>query len=337
MHLPMRLQMLREVQQHQEIIKMFKIVILESESVGKDMDWTAFEKMGDTVIYGATTNEQMPERIKDADIVIANKVEFNQQTIGQAEKLKLVCLTATGTDNLDKTYLETRGIQWRNVAGYSTEPVAQHTFALLFYLIEKLPYYDEFVKEGTYATTKMFTHYGRLIYELYGKTWGIIGLGTIGKKVALLAKTFGCRVIYYSTSGKNTKTEYECVSFDELLAQSDVISVHAPLNDVTRGMMNKEAFHKMKSTAVFINVARGPIVVEKDLAEALDAGEIGAAGLDVLSKEPIERDNPLLQIKNKDKLIITPHIAWASVEARTRLMHLVERNVAEYIAEQTNK
>ena len=308
-----------------------KIVFLDAKTIGDDIDMSKFDALGDVVKYNFSTREEALERTKDADVVIINKVEINEKSIGNAEHLKLVCVTATGTNNLDKEYLEKRGIEWRNVAGYSTETVAQHTFALLFYLMEKLSYYDEYVKSGKYVEDVMFTHFSNVFHELYGKTWGIVGLGNIGRRVAEIAKLFGCRVIYYSTSGKNSNPDYERVTFDELLAQSDVVSVHAPLDENTRGLMDYDAFSKMKKSAIFLNLGRGPIVIEQDLADALNKGLIAAAGLDVLCVEPMSADNPLLSIKDSEKLIITPHIAWASVEARNRLMDTIYSQIKEYM------
>ena len=308
-----------------------KIVFLDAKTIGDDIDMSGFDALGDVVRYNFSTPEESLERTKDADVVIINKVEINEKTIGNADHLKLVCVTATGTNNLDKEYLAKRGIEWRNVAGYSTETVAQHTFALLFFLMEKLSYYDEYVKSEKYVGDVMFTHFSNVFHEVHGKTWGIIGLGNIGRRVAEIAKLFGCRVIYYSTSGKNNNADYERVSFEELLAQSDVVSVHAPLDENTKGLMNYDAFSKMKKTAIFLNLGRGPIVVEQDLADALNEGLIAAAGLDVLSVEPMSAENPLRQIKDSEKLIITPHIAWASVEARTRLMEIICNQIKEYM------
>lgn len=308
-----------------------KIVFLDAKTIGDDIDLSSFDALGDVVKYSFSTPEESLERTKDADVVIINKVEINEKTIGKADRLKLVCVTATGTNNLDKEYLAKRGIEWRNVAGYSTETVAQHTFALLFFLMEKLSYYDNYVKSEKYVGDVMFTHFAHVFHEVNGKTWGIVGLGNIGRRVAEIAKLFGARVIYYSTSGKNNNADYERVSFEELLAQSDVVSVHAPLDENTRGLMNAEAFAKMKKTAIFLNLGRGPIVVEQDLADALNNGEIAAAGLDVLSVEPMSADNPLRQIKDSEKLIITPHIAWASVEARTRLMEIICNQIKEFM------
>lgn len=306
-----------------------KIVFLDAKTIGDDIDLSGFEKLGEVVKYDFSTREEARERTKDADVIVLNKVEINAKSIGEAEKLKLVCVTATGTNNLDKDYLAERNIAWRNVAGYSTETVAQHTFAMLFYLLEHLSYYDGYVKSGQYVGDVMFTHFDRVFHELHGMTFGIIGLGNIGRKVADIARAFGCRVIYYSTSGNHTQPGYERVSLEELLETADIVSVHAPLNENTRGLMNREAFRKMKKSAIFLNLGRGPIVEEGDLADALEKGEIAAAGLDVLSAEPMGQDNPLCRIKDSTKLLITPHIAWASIEARTRLMNIICEQIKE--------
>lgn len=294
------------------------------------MDFSGFDKLGEVVKYGFSTKKETRERTKDADVVVVNKVIIDEASIGEAEHLKLVCVTATGTNNLDKDYLAERGIKWRNVAGYSTESVAQHTFALLFYLMEKLHYYDTYVKTEKYVNDVMFTHFAKAFHELSGKTWGIIGMGAIGRRVADIAAMFGCRIIYYSTSGKNDQPGYTRADFDTLLAESDIVSVHAPLDENTSGLMNAEAFAKMKKSAIFLNLGRGPIVVEKDLADALNKHQIEAAGLDVLSVEPMREDNPLKEIKDSERLIVTPHIAWASIEARTRLIQIIESQIKEF-------
>ncbi len=307
-----------------------KIVFLDAKTIGEDIDLSGFDALGEVVKYGFSTAEEARERSKDADVLILNKVQVNQQTIGEADHLKLVCVTATGTNNLDKEYLDKRGIAWRNVAGYSTESVAQHTFAMLFYLLEKLPYYDNYVKSEKYVNDVSFTHFAKAFHELSGMTYGIIGLGNIGRRVADIAKSFGCRVIYYSTSGRNSQPGYERVSFDELLEQSDIVSIHAPLDENTLGLMNKEAFAKMKKSAILLNVGRGPIINEADLAEALNNKTIAAAGLDVLSVEPMQEDNPLRGIKDSERLLITPHIAWAGVEARNRLMGIILGQIKEF-------
>ena len=307
-----------------------KIVFLDAKTIGEDIDLSGFDQLGEVVKYGFSTPEEARERTKDADVIVLNKVNINEASIGEAKNLKLVCVTATGTNNLDKEYLASRGIEWRNVAGYSTETVAQHTFALLFYLLEKLHYYDQYVKSERYIGDTTFTHFANVFHEISGKTWGIIGLGNIGRRVADIAKLFGCRVIYYSTSGKNNQDGYERVDFDTLLKESDIVSVHAPLDENTKDLMDAKAFAKMKSTAIFLNLGRGPIVVEQDLADALKRNVIAAAGLDVLCVEPMSTDNPLREIKDSERLIITPHIAWASIEARTRLMEIILGQIKEY-------
>lgn len=313
-----------------------KIVFLDAKTIGDDCEMEQFEALGDVVVYGYSTMEEIPERVKDADVLVVNKMEMNAETLAGAERLKLICVTATGTNNLDKEYLASRNIQWRNVAGYSTENVAQHTFALLFFLLEKMHYYDQYVKSEQYIADAMFTHFDNKFHELSGMTWGIIGMGAIGQRVAGLAQAFGCRVIYYSTTGKNQQPGYERVEFDTLLREADIVSVHAPLTEQTRGLMNAEAFQKMKSSAIFINVGRGPIVDEQALADALEECRIAAAGLDVLTAEPMTEENPLRKIKDSSRLVITPHIAWASVEARARLMKIVAGQIREFLSSYEN-
>ena len=283
-----------------------KIVILEADSLGQDMVFTPFEALGEVVIYPTTTADEMEEKTKDADVIVANKVPICESTIGKARNLKLVCLTATGFNNLDGDYLKKRGLAAYNVAGYSTNGVAQHTFALLF------------------------SHFGQNFFELDGKTWGIIGLGAIGNRVAQIAKAFGCHIICYSASGKKYNTEYEQVSLDELLSRSDILSVHAPLNGYTENLMTLEKFRKMKKSAIFLNLARGAIVNEPDLYTALTEGSIAGAGLDVLCKEPMDPENPLLKIQDSNKLIITPHIAWAAKETRFRVVDEVVKNIQRF-------
>lgn len=308
-----------------------KIVMLERDNVGSDLDLSKFENLGELTIYGRTKPEEIAERIKDAEIVILNKMPMNEATMKEAKNLKLLCVTATGTDNVDSDYCLRRGIEVRNVKGYSTETVVQHTFALLFYLWEHMPYYDHYVKSGEYEKNPLFTYFERHFHDLYGKKWGIAGLGEIGKRVYDVAKAFGAHPVYYSTGNKNFQEGYERVSFDTLLSECDIISVHAPLNENTAGLFDRNAFSKMKNTAYFINVGRGPIVDEQALVWALNNGEIAGAALDVLSKEPITKDNPLNEIKDSSKLVITPHIAWASIEARNRLMDGVYKNIVDFL------
>lgn len=307
-----------------------KIVFLDAESLGSDADYSEFEQLGNVVKYPRTSPEEVPERIADADVIVVNKVPVNEATISDARSLKLVCVSATGTNNLDKDYLKHRGIEWRNAAGYSTESVAQHTFAMLFYLMEDLRYYDDYVKNGSYASSSLFTHFGIPFHELGSVTWGILGLGAIGRRVADIAGMFGAKVIYYSASGSPAQEGYCQVDFDTLLAESDILSIHAPLNEYTENIMNADAFRKMKSDAILLNLGRGPIINEADLADALNSGEIRAAGLDVLSVEPMVKNSPLFEVHDKTKLFITPHVAWAAVEARQRLMKIVAGQIKEY-------
>ena len=309
-----------------------KIVVLEKVSLGLDVDISYYEEFGDVIYYDNTTVEEVANRITDAEIIIANKAPLNATTLAGAKALKIICETATGYNNVDLDYCKNRGIRVTNVKGYSTPIVAQHTFAMALYLLEKLPVFDTYVKSGEYAKCPIFTCFEPYFTELEGKTWGIIGLGNIGRKVAEIAKVFGCRVIFYSASGQNTTTDYERVDFDTLLAESDILSLHCPLTDRTQNIMNADAFAKMKKTAILINVARGPVVDEQALYEALTTGQIAAAGLDVLVKEPIAADNPLAKIQDSTKLFITPHMAWGSHEARSRCAREVYLNIKSFLA-----
>lgn len=307
------------------------IVVLERNSVGTDVSVDIFNKLGNVTCYRNTVSvEDIKERVKDADVVIFNKSKMNEETLADAKNVKLLCAFATGYDCVDLDYCRSRGITVCNVVNYSTDAVAQHTFAMLFYLLEHLPHYDNYVKSGEYAAQDRFSNFDIPFTEIAGKTWGIIGMGNIGKKVASIAKAFGCRVIFYSATGKSTVTEYERVDFDTLLAESDILSTHCPLSDITRDIINMDALKKMKKTAILLNVARGPVVNNDDLYVALNEGEIAAAGLDVITKEPITDENPLSKIMDSNKLIITPHLAWASIEARTRLVDEVYENIKAF-------
>lgn len=309
-----------------------KIVVLERNSVGLDIDLSLFEKYGEVTYYPNTLKEDAAEKVKDADIVIANKAPMNEETLKDAPNIKLICEFATGFDNVDLEYCKKRGIKVANVKDYSTAAVAQHTFALAMYLSESLHYYDNYVKSGTYAAQSRFSHFDIPFTEIKGKTWGIVGMGNIGCKVAKIAEAFGAKVIFYSASGKSSCTEYPRVELDELLKESDYLSLHCPLSDRTRNLINMDALKKMKKTAYLINVARGPVVNTEDLYTALEEGLIAGAGLDVLEKEPIQQDNPLGKIMDSRKLIITPHMAWASTEARTRLVGEVAKNIEAFRA-----
>lgn len=308
-----------------------KLAVLERNSAGTDIDVSAFEKFGEVTYYPNTVAENTAERVKDADIIIANKAPLNESTLKDAPNVKLICLFATGYDNVDLEYCKSRGIKVANVINYCTSAVAQHTLLLALALTEKLAYYDEYVKSGAYSAQDRFSNFDRPFSELEGKTWGIVGMGGIGHNVASLAQAFGCRIIFYSASGKSTCTEYQRVELDTLLGESDILSLHCPLSDRTRNLINKDAFDKMKKTAILVNVARGPVVNTQDLYQALMEGKIAAAGLDVLEKEPLEHSNPLSQIKDSTKLIITPHMSWASTESRIRLVEEVVKNIEAFL------
>jgi glycerate dehydrogenase len=311
---------------------MAKICILDAKTLGEDADFRVFDKFGEVVVYDTTSSENVVERIQDCDIVITNKVVLNGSNLQHAPQVKLICVSATGTNNIDLRYTQNRNITVCNVAGYSTRSVVQHTFAMLFYLLESLAYYDEYVKSGAYAESSIFTHLDRPFWELYNKTWGIVGLGTIGRAVAGVAREFGCRVIYYSTSGANVNPDYTRVELEDLLQTADIVSIHAPLNERTLNLLQYERLQLMQSHAIILNLGRGGIVNEADLARALDEGFIGGAALDVLEREPIDRENPLLNIKHPERLFITPHIAWASREARNTLTNEIAHNIASYLS-----
>ena len=307
-----------------------KIVMLEAASLGDDLDFSGLQEFGELKIYKKTTREQCPDRIRDADVIMANKLMLDRETLDGAEKLKLICITATGVNNVDLDYVKSRGIGVANVAGYSTASVAQHTFAMYFYVAEKLRYFDEYVKSGRYAASDSFSNLQEKFGELSGKTWGIVGLGQIGSRVASIAEAFGCRVVYYSSSGKDRDTRYPRLKLPDLLSCSDVVSVHAPLTEATENLFTYERFCQMKKEAVFINVGRGPIVDEAGLLRALQEEQIAAAALDVLSQEPMAPDNPLLAFRDSRCLLITPHIAWASRESRQLLAEKLRENLKSF-------
>lgn len=307
------------------------IVILDSMTLGHDVSLDKLKSLGEVAVYESSTAEEAAVRVKDADVLIVNKVPMNENTLTDAANVRLIALTATGYNNVDLEYVKARQIRVVNVAGYSTDSVVQHTFALMFYVMEKLSYYDNYVKSGAYCNSPMFTNFDRVFMELAGKTWGIIGLGAIGRGVARAAESFGCKVIYYSASGKHYETPYEQVDFEGILSRSDVLSIHAPLNEATGNLINYAALRKMKRNAILINVGRGPIVNEEDLVRALEENLIGGAGLDVVCREPIPADSPLLKIKDSTKLIVTPHIAWATYEARCRLLDEVYENIVAFL------
>lgn len=316
---------------------MKKIVILDGKTLG-DIELEKLSEIGEVKYYDTTDISEVKERIRDANIVLTNKVVLNRENLSEASNLEFIAEVATGFNNIDVEYAKEKRIGVANVAGYSTNAVVQHTFALALSLLDEVTYYDSYVKSGEYSKSGLFTCLDKPYYEIEGKTWGIIGLGNIGRKVAKIAEAFGAKVIYYSTTGNNSNGEFSRVSFNELLSKSDIISIHAPLSKNTLGLLDYEALCKMKNSSILVNMGRGPIVVEEDLARAIDENKIRGAALDVFEVEPIKINSPLLTIKNKDKIILSPHIAWASVEARERLFNeVIENIIAFYNGEIRNR
>ena len=303
-----------------------KIVFLDAATMG-DVSFEPFEQLGEFISYATSTPTEARERVKDADVVMINKVIVNKELIDAAPSLKLICVAATGVNNIDVDYAASKGIPVRNVAGYSTDSVAQSTFMHILSLAGGAPYFDNSVKSGSYSRSGMFTDPNWNWWELAGKTIGIIGLGNIGKKVAQIAEAFGMKVCYYSTSGTGHCKDYPCMTLEELLKVSDVVSVHAPLNERTLNLLGAKEFSMMKPTAIIVNAGRGAIIVEADLADAVDNGVIAGAGIDVFVQEPIPEDHPYLKMKHPERMRLTPHVAWASVEARRRLVSMMADNV----------
>ena len=308
-----------------------KIVVLQTDTLGCDIDLSEFETLGDVSMYPVVEQKDVAGLIQDADIVVTNKNILGKNELEGLERLKFIGLTATGYNNVDIEYCKSKGIKVANVKGYSTDTVAQHTLSLALHLLNKNKLYDEYVKSGKYSEDGMFSYFGYHFHDLSSLTWGIVGLGNIGRKVADIVSTMGANVQYYSTSGKNATDDYQQVDFETLLTTSDIISIHAPLNDNTYHLFNKEAMSKMKPHSYLINVGRGPIVNENDLVDLLNQGFFDGVGLDVFEVEPLPKDSALYQIKDKDKVILTPHVAWGSVEARQRLVHEVYLNIKAFL------
>lgn len=307
-----------------------KIVCLDADTLGNDVDLDAvFGKFGEFVSYNMTEANQTVQRLQNADIVLTNKVLITKDVIAQTN-LKLICVTATGVNNIDLEAAKEANIPVKNVAGYSTNSVAQQTFANILALRNSTSYYENYGKNSDgWAKSPIFVNLDRPIFELSGKKFCVVGLGTIGLEIAKIAQAFGCDVCYYSTSGNNSNSEFKRVSFKEAL-QCDIISIHAPLNENTKNLFDANALNQLKDGAMLANSGRGGIIDEEKIAQIIDEREIYFA-TDVLEKEPIRADHPLLKVKNKDRLMITPHIAWASVEARKKLIELSAKNIEDFI------
>ena len=299
-----------------------KIVFLDALTLG-DVDFERFKNLGEVEIYDVTPKEKTLDRVKNADVVVTNKVVIDKDIMDKSN-IKFIQIAATGMNNVDLEYAKKKGIIVKNVAGYSTNSVIQHTFALVLGLLNKVCYFDKYTREK-YPDSQIFTHIQNW-FEINGKIWGIIGLGEIGRGVANLARNFGAEVVYYSTSGKNQNNEFKRVELEELLKISDIISIHAPLNENTKNLLNKENLRLIKDGAILVNVGRGGIINEKDLAKILENKDI-FVGLDVFEKEPINPDNPLLK---SNKVLLTPHVAWTSIEARNKLIDGVYNNIEEF-------
>jgi glycerate dehydrogenase len=306
------------------------IAFLDALTLG-EVNLSGLEELGNLTCYEMTPPEKVIQRLKGIQVAITNKVIIDREIMEACPDLKLICIAATGMNNIDLASAKEKGIEVKNVAGYSTDSVAQSVFAMLFYLLHRSRYFDEYVKSGAYLSSPVFTHHGRSFWELKNKRFGIIGLGTIGHRVAEIAGAFGAEVVYHSTSGKNTGNDYLHLGLETLLSTSDVISVHCPLNEKTKDLIGAEQLRVMKPSAILLNMARGGIVNEKALSEALNRGWIAAAGVDVLTREPVLSDNPLLKVKDKEKIFITPHIAWTSVESRRLLVQKIIENIREFV------
>ena len=310
-----------------------KIVILDRATLGFDVDMSIFDSLGEVISYDITLENETISRVKDADIIITNKVLVTKEIINEASNLKLICISATGTNNVDLEYAKQTKISVKNVAGYSSSSVVQLAFSMIFHFIQKLSYYKKYVDEQNWQKSQIFTHIDKPFFELDGKKVGIIGLGDIGSNLARKVKAFDCEVVYYSTSGKNSNNEYKRVELDELLSICDIISIHCPLNENTKNLLNYENMKNIKDGSILLNLGRGGIINEADLAKIIDEKEI-YCGIDVVFVEPILESNPLLRVKNKQRLLLTPHIGWASIEARTKLVSMVAKNIEEFISQE---
>lgn len=304
------------------------IVILDYKTLGEDLDLSGADRFGTVTKYPVTKQEDAAERLKDADVVIVNKVKMNESALKDAKNLKLICETATGYDNIDTEYCKKRGIAVANTPAYSTACVAQVTVSMACSLLTHLHEYRRFVHNGNYQNSISANMLEPVYHEMAGMTWGIIGLGNIGKGVAKIAEAFGCRVI---ANKRTSDPDFECVELDYLLKNSDIISIHCPLTDKTRGMIGKEQLKIMKKNAIIINVARGAVWDEAAVAQAIIDGTIGGMGCDVFSYEPIDEKHPFTKILDRDNVLLTPHMAWGAFESRTRCFNTVLSNIEAFL------
>lgn len=306
------------------------IVFLDAATLG-DASLDSIRKLGDLVCYPTSSQEEALRRVRDAEILIINKVRVDAGLMDAAPGLKLICESATGVNNIDLEAARERGIPVMNVAGYSTDAVVQLTFTQILNLTCRPGRYDAEVKDGSYTRSGLFTDVSTPFMELAGKTIGIIGMGNIGQRVARIASAFGMRVVYFSTSGTSHCTDYPSVGIEELLRESDVVSIHSPLNERTRNLIGPAELAMMKKSAIIINMARGGIIDESALAEAVGNGTIAGAATDVFTAEPVPADNPLLHCAKPENMAFTPHVAWASKEALDRLVSGLASNIRGYL------
>ena len=308
--------------------KSLNIAVLDAGTLGADIDLSMFDRFGKVEVYEKTDRRQIRFRVMDADVVIANKLPLNEETLGQAKQLKLICVTATGYDNVDLDYCRRRGIGVCNVRGYSSESVAQVTMSMALALVNNLKAYNRYVCDGRYTKSGRENSVSPVFHELSTLTWGIVGLGAIGKCVAQMARGLGFNVIAYN---RTTDPLYNCVDLETLCERADVISIHLPLTDATRGIMGEDLIGKMKKSAIVINVARGAVVCEEALANAVATGKIAGLGVDVYNGEPMAEDSPYTRVKDMDNVILTPHMAWATYEARIRCMREIAENIDAFL------
>ncbi len=307
---------------------MLKLVLLDCESIGLDISMDAFRAYGELVIYPNTAPDEIAGRVRDADVVLTNKCRLNASNLADAEKLKLICIAATGFDNIDVAWCRERGVAVCNVKGYSTDCVAQLTVAMALSLAMHLPEYGRYVSDGSYTASGRFNQLSPAFHELRGKTWGVVGAGNIGMQVARVAEALGCRVIVYQ---RHPNSFYPTVSLEELCLSADVISLHVPLNDSTRGLIGARQIELMKDGVMLINVARGAVTDEKAVAMAVESGRIGAFACDVYSTEPFPETHPFYAIKDRPGVLLTPHMAWGGVETRIRLIREMADNIKAFL------
>ena len=304
-----------------------KIVFLDAATIGNDLTYEIFEQIGEVVVYSTTNDEEFSAHAKDADVLVINKVKLNESNLPKAPRVKLICLAATGFDNVDLDYCRKRGIGVCNVVGYSTQSVAQLTLSMALSLYTNLSQFTDFVRSGEYTKCGLANRLTPVYHEIAGKTWGIVGYGNIGKQVARVAEALGCRILVYT----RTPVEgVECVDFDTVCQKSDILSLHVPLNENTRNLLDKEHIAMLKKNAVVINVARGAVTDEAALADAVLKGSIGGLGVDVYSKEPFDTDHSFNKIKHLPNVLLTPHMAWGGYETRVRLLGEIKENIMAF-------